>query len=153
MSPALTARFWAKVDIPTLDGCWLWTGATNSTGYPCFGVMQRSQLAHRLSYEAHVGPIGDGLTIDHLCRTKRCVNPAHLEVTRAENARRGAAATRPTHCPRGHEYTPENTYTKRRPGGQLNHECRECRRIAQVKRRATRGRPDSVAGYRTPTAA
>jgi hypothetical protein len=81
-------RFWNKVN--KTDTCWLWTGALQSRGYGSVGIgNHRTGLAHRVAYEALVGPIGDGLTIDHLCRVKSCVNPAHLEpVTSAENIRR-----------------------------------------------------------------
>lgn len=71
------------------NGCWIWQWAVSNSGY---GV-HAGQSAHRYMYEKHVGPIPDGLWIDHLCRTKRCVNPAHLEpVTPAENQRRGRLA-------------------------------------------------------------
>ena len=78
-------------------GCWQWTGAKTAAGYGQLRLPFRRVpvYAHRFSYEAHVGPIGDGLTLDHLCRNRACVNPAHLEpVTNAENIRRGAAARR-----------------------------------------------------------
>jgi hypothetical protein len=76
------------------DTCWLWTGTIANNGY---GHIYREggplMTAHRLSYEVHVGPIPDGLTIDHLCRVRHCVNPDHLEpVTVAENNRRGREA-------------------------------------------------------------
>lgn len=80
-------RFWRKVT--KTDRCWLWTGSLQSRGYGCVGFGGKRYLAHRLAYEWLVGPIPDGLTIDHLCRVKACVNPAHLEpVTGAENTRR-----------------------------------------------------------------
>jgi hypothetical protein len=79
----------------------------------------------------HVGPIPEGLTIDHLCRAIRCVNPAHLEpVTNAENIRRAALANARSHCPHGHEYTPENSYFDPKGGRR----CRECQRLAQRER-------------------
>lgn len=130
----LPLRFEAKVE--RTESCWLWLGCTNSRGYGCWGVQGVSHLVHRVAYEALVGPIPEGLTIDHLCRVKTCVNPDHLEpVTIRENVTRGAAARRPTHCPKGHEYTPENTYTKRRSNGWINRCCKECTRIAQRARR------------------
>lgn len=76
-------------------GCWIWQRKLDISGYARLTITaddgsQRSTPAHRASYEAFVGPIPDGLTIDHLCRVTRCVNPAHLEaVTHAENVRRG----------------------------------------------------------------
>ena len=84
---------------------------------------------HRVIWTAERGPIPAGLDIDHLCRTRACCNPDHLEpVTRQVNLLRGetttAARAAITHCPRGHEYTPENTRTSKL--GQR--ECRECRR-------------------------
>ena len=70
------------------DGCWVWAGSITSEGYGSF-YRGKNLKAHRVVYEFLVGPIPDGLTIDHLCRNKPCVNPAHLEVvTRAENIAR-----------------------------------------------------------------
>lgn len=84
-------RFQAKVS-PAGDGCWLWTGARFFNGYGQFrggGGGSARVRAHRWSYEYHVGPIPEGLQLDHLCRIRHCVNPAHLEpVTQAENNRR-----------------------------------------------------------------
>jgi hypothetical protein len=69
--------------------CWTWTGAVQSRGYGSVGYQRRIWSTHRLSYELLVGPIPDGLTIDHLCLNKRCCNPSHLEpVTNLENIRR-----------------------------------------------------------------
>lgn len=74
--------------------CWLWLGRLNYKGYGQMTVRKRSLAAHRVSYEAFVGPIPDGLEIDHLCRVRRCVNPQHLEaVTRSVNMQRAVAAT------------------------------------------------------------
>lgn len=107
--------------------CWEWTGARDKHGYGRF-ESPHGYLAHRFFWIELVGPI-PGLVIDHLCRNTRCCNPDHLEpVTQAENMRRahGAAAMHAakTHCPRGHEYTTENTYIDKR--GSRN--CRACRR-------------------------
>lgn len=125
------------------DGCWIWTGARSNTGYgiaeqPCScGEASKPRPAHRVVYEALVGPIPDGLQLDHLCRTRACVNPVHLDpVTTRENTLRGtgpsAVNAAKTHCDYGHEFTPENTYVKPRRG-RANHsrECRACRRLGR----------------------
>ena len=118
------------------SGCWVWTAATNDTGY---GAIARTigdgvgttRLAHRAVYEALVGPVPDDMMLDHLCRNPACCNPLHLEpVTMAENFARGAPGGGPwqrskTHCPSGHVYTPENTRRKQ-PGDRR--ECRQCGR-------------------------
>ncbi|MGA5354024.1 HNH endonuclease signature motif containing protein [Streptomyces thermodiastaticus] len=108
--------------------CWIWQAATNRKGYGIFSVNGGSTLAHRFSYELHVGPIPDGLELDHRCRVRACSNPAHLEpVTHAENVRRGKAGAHyrnRTECPQGHPYDDQNTY-RRRNGGRA---CRQCDR-------------------------
>ena len=100
--------------ISITSGCWPWIGSVQGGGY---GIIQRHRkniLAHRAVYELLVGKIPDGLTLDHLCRNRICVNPAHLEpVTNRENRMRGysppAIYARRTHCSKGHDYTPHNT--------------------------------------------
>jgi hypothetical protein len=140
--PSLEDRFWAKVD--KTESCWLWTAFTNRDGYGLFSDGRRTNQAHRYSYELLVGPIPQGLTVDHVksrgCVSRNCVNPAHLEpVTNRENLMRGiglaALNVIKQECPQGHPYDERNTYVHR--GQRL---CRECRRtqsrLAQRRRRA-----------------
>lgn len=92
---SITERFMRYVAVSD-DGCWLWSGQlTNGArgGYGRFVFKHRRTVAHRVSYELFVGAVPEGLELDHLCRVRRCVNPAHLEpVTRAENSRRAWVA-------------------------------------------------------------
>lgn len=123
-------RFMAKVQKPEAsDGCWMWTSYKNRRGYGMFSLGGRSGrpvLAHRFAYFHLVGPVGEGLHLDHLCRNPACVNPAHLEpVTARENCRRSPIHNgSKTHCPKGHEYTPENVV--RCPSRPTHRLCRKC---------------------------
>lgn len=124
-----TERFWAKVD--KTEGCWLWSGALTNEGYGSITVDGSHVYAHRFSYELMVGPIDEGLHVDHLCSVRNCVRPEHLEpVTPRENflrnTHRSSVAHRTDVCQRGHEFTPENTYVVPSTG---NRRCRECIRI------------------------
>lgn len=107
--------------------CWIWTGKRLPAGYGRMSYGGKWNLAHRMSYTHLVGPIPEGLDLDHLCRNRACVNPAHLEpVTRSVNLRRGvggpAINAAKTHCIRGHEFTPENTAIAERG----KRRCRKC---------------------------
>lgn len=139
----LPKRFWNKVTPEPNSGCWLWIGTSGRCGYGRFHKTgQRvNVMSHRFAYEALVGPIPDGLQLDHLCRTPACVNPAHLEpVTPKENTLRGESfAARNAiamHCQKGHEFTPDNTLV--RPSGWR--ECRICARSAAARFRKRYGK-------------
>lgn len=130
MLEALAPRLREKIEPQEDSGCWVWVAGKSPLGYGRFGVGSNTYLAHRIVYEALVGPVPDGLELDHLCRNPSCVNPGHLEpVTHAENMRRGANANK-THCPNGHEYTPENTHIRSSGWRQ----CRACHREQELAR-------------------
>ena len=114
-----------------VDGdCWLWTGGKSVGGYGVIMICGKNKRAHRVSYEAFAGPIPEGLELDHLCRNRACVNPAHLEpVTGLVNIRRGngfaARNARKTRCIHGH--SDWHSYV-RRDDGLLRRECMTCKR-------------------------
>ena len=121
----LEDRFWGKVDRGAPDECWLWTASVRTNGYGQFRLAGKPVAAHRVAYELSIGEIPAGLDLDHLCRNRACVNPAHLEpVTRRENARRGLKGVLLTHCPQGHPYDEANTHI--RANGWRD--CRACNR-------------------------
>jgi HNH endonuclease len=146
-------NFWKRVDKNSEDGCWRWLASTQHQGYGVVAIWNHGKrikkMAHRLAYEFVKGPIPKGLTIDHLCRVPSCVNPAHLEaVSNRENVLRGVGLTaqnaRKTHCKRGHELTPENTYTpSNRPTERW---CRICQRAKNTRWRRSRGIPERKSG-------
>lgn len=108
--------------------CWEWIAGHSGNGYGRVMLRdsngRRQVQAHRLLYEMFVGPIPEGLVLDHLCRNPPCVNPHHLEpVTHRENMARGIKGRLTVACPRGHAYDENNS----------KHECRLCLK----ERRAT----------------
>lgn len=138
-------RFWMKVE--RTDTCWLWRGGLVGGAYGAFKVGRpddrRPVMAHRYAYEQLVGPIPEGLELDHLCRVRQCVNPAHLEpVTPKENTRRGDTIQRrnwlKTECIRGHPFDEANTrhYTTKK--GNAARACRACEREKMQRLRSAR---------------
>lgn len=146
MSPS---HFWTKVDMSS--ECWMWTGATNR-GYGIYHPHRGQRArAHRIAYELVVGSIPDGLTLDHLCRNRACVKPAHLEpVTSRENILRGegisARNARKTECIHGH-----NTWGHEpgRPSRRVCLTCRQERRISTL-RHSAEGSTRTPAGPPSP---
>lgn len=136
----------------TQSGCWEWTKSSQGIGYGAMGIHPRSSIkktlgsgynpmaVHRVAYMIFVGPIPNKLVIDHLCRNRRCCNPAHLEaVTQAENILRGegpaAVNTRKTHCKWGHRLSGSNLLMKKRSLGGDVRVCRKCRLIRDAAKR------------------
>ena len=124
------------------DSCWLWTGGHAGEGYGRFYNNGRAWLAHRFAWIAFVGPIEDGLQLDHVaaagCKNRHCVNPDHLEpVTIAENVLRGSGITainaRKTHCKQGHPFDRQNTIYRK--GGRLCRQCKAMWAASAAKRR------------------
>lgn len=144
MTKTVEERFWAKVE--KTNECWLWTARKNDAGYGDFWLSKAKEhyRAHIMSYELLVGPVPEGLELDHLCRVRHCVNPTHLEaVTHKVNCLRGdsplAHHARKTHCPQGHEYTEENTRMVDTHTGK-GRQCRTCHRDrARVANRRANG--------------
>lgn len=142
-------RFWQKVD--KTGPCWLWTGRINENGYGTFSIRHKAVYAHRFAYEVTLGPIPEGLELDHTCHTtscrlgincphRRCVNPFHLEpVSRRVNALRGnapsALAVRTGFCKRGHPLVESNIY-HRKNGHRM---CRPCCLDRSRQQRANHG--------------
>ena len=128
----------------TPDGCWVWTGFCNPKGYGQTWLTDRVWLVHRLTWVASGHELTvDGLgfphwMLDHLCRVPPCANPAHLQlVTARENTQRGAAGINHasvTHCPQGHEYSPENTRIRKGK----HRTCRTCANAQRRRRQAAR---------------
>lgn len=143
MDAAVMERFMSYVMPEPNSGCWLWTGTLNTQGYGRFHINGKRPMAHKYVFEALVKKVPEGLSLDHLCRVRCCVNPQHLEpVTTRENIMRGenkvAALAGRTHCNRGHEFTAENT-SVRKHRGKTYRGCKKCHcedsraRTAQAK--------------------
>ena len=118
---------WLRWPIFLEGSCWISHKRPNSEGYIQVKNAQQTFRAHRLSYQLHVGPIHAGKELDHLCRRRNCLNPAHLEiVTTRENVLRGEGPTarhaRQTHCIHGHKFDKANTHIRKNGG----RHCRAC---------------------------
>lgn len=145
---SLFDRVFDKIQTDTSTGCWMWTASVSGGGgygqvwVGANGPGSPMRAAHIVVWELLVGPVPDGLQLDHLCRVRRCCNPSHLEpVTQAENIRRGvsppAVNARKSVCPKGHPLS-------QRSGGRY---CATCNR-ERVKGYAERGRPTYLARRR-----
>ena len=138
----LIERFAVKYIPEPNSGCWLWLGARDPRGYGRLSAVTWGQsLAHRVSYELHVGTVPAGLFVCHHCDIPPCVNPEHLFVgTQIDNmvdlARKGKHPLgRRRHCKHGHEYTPENTAIRVRPERPGHSRvCITCRNISNEER-------------------
>lgn len=136
-----STRFFNKIK-KIRGGCWEWIGSLNLQGYGQF-TYSGGNRAHRYSYEYHKGKIPEGLTIDHLCSNRKCVNPDHLEaVTLKVNVLRSNGLTaqnaRKTHCVSGHVLSGDNLLVVNTKTGPQRR-CKICKRqIAKNWRKANK---------------
>lgn len=130
-------RLIAKIEID-YKGCWIFTGTTLLSGYGQIRQDDKTSslnYTHRVMWEQLVGPIPDGMWIDHLCRVRACCNPDHLEVsTPSVNGKRGALG-RHGRCKHGHEMTEANTYACIYPSGHVHTDCRQCKKARNAARK------------------
>jgi len=139
-------RVFAHVSEVLDNNCWLFEGSKDKAGYGKIRRFRGSMcLAHRVMYEELIGEIPEALVLDHLCRTRNCVNPDHLEpVTQQENIKRGlgqgpalAALRNKTQCINGHSYTKENTYHHPKTNARNCKKCQYIRNLKSVQRRVS----------------
>ena len=132
-SPEWIENFWSNVD--KSGSCWEWMGAKMGRGYGSVQFRGKTIGAHRISHFLGTGFLnGKGLVVMHSCDNPSCVNPKHLSVaTQSENIRDCVSKGRhvpyvdiKTHCPSGHEYSPDNTIISRKANGNEYKRCKEC---------------------------
>jgi hypothetical protein len=147
----LKERFDAKVKVNSQSDCWIWTGTKDRDGYGLISVDGKPKRSMRVVYELYRGPIPKDLVLDHClypgqCIGPSCCNPQHLvPTTRSANSARNSW-TRKTHCPAGHEYTPENTVLENTRGGRKSRRCKKCKH-EHIKQWQLRNR-ERVKGYK-----
>lgn len=128
------AAFFGRVERHVVTGCWLWRGSYSTSGY---GVISGSEVsAHRQAYRWFIGPIPEGTELDHLCRIRACVNPAHLEaVAKSENQQRAVRAR--VVCKNGHPWVADNLTIVSSGRGRKSRTCSIChdRRNAESRAR------------------
>lgn len=132
----------AKHSVPEPNsGCVLWLGAVNNHGYGVLGRTGRNRFAHRVAWRLANGPIPDGSHVCHKCDVPSCIKPSHLFIGSAKHNIADCVAkgrhfwAAKTHCPHGHEYTPENTVVRKRASGTFRR-CLACLRGAWARRSA-----------------
>lgn len=138
MNAAWPIRFFDKIDKAD-SGCWLWKSILNVDGYGILMFGRKKVRAHRLAVQLSGREIPPGMSVDHLCRVRNCVNPIHLEVVDDRtNILRGVGSSavnaKKTHCVKGHEFSEDNTYY-RKDRKQGNRGCRRCRTEATYRYR------------------
>lgn len=135
-SEDMTTRFWLRVQRSD-NACWKWTGQKNAHGYGLLSKFGTLRLAHRISWELHHGQILSNMNVLHHCDNPSCVNPNHLFLgTHSDNMRDAKVKGRTsnqnkslTHCKKGHEFTPDNTYQYR------NHRhCKACWKLKKCRK-------------------
>lgn len=134
-----------------MSDCIIWEKGKTALGYGQVTVDGKRRYVHVVTYEGVHGPVPSGMEIDHLCGNTSCYNIEHLEaVTHRENTRRGSGwagmNARKTHCARGHEFTPENTYIRPDTKGRV---CRACKRDNDRRYASGHALPEYVNGRET----
>ena len=143
-------RVMAKVQ-ELSNGCKVWTGTKTGSkvaGVSVYGVIVADHPSlggpggyaqvHRVVWEQEIGPIPDGMTLDHVCENHICVNVKHLQLaTRSENTRlRWERHPAPDVCAKGHSNWKYNTVRSGKEEGRVVRRCRTCQAEADRDRKA-----------------